>query len=265
MKVSGYATFVTANEKNMPFYIASIGNPKYQTIVHRPLGISDYQLLYTAAGKGECFLNGQTYALKPDSLYYLPPGVPHEYAVTGDLWETFYITFNGSGTAGFFDFEPTIWQLDKAFVFEDWYQALYTLKWQPENSRRLSAVLYAMLLEIKEYCIQAATATARKKEHVMIQAMHDMAENAVCSLSEIAENAGVSEAYFCRTFKAYTGFRPFEYLNRLKIQKAKELLCSSALPIGEIAGEVGYESHSYFSMLFKRYVGVTPAEYRGRR
>ncbi|HJA94233.1 MAG TPA: AraC family transcriptional regulator [Candidatus Eisenbergiella merdipullorum] len=249
----------------MPFYVASIGNPKYQTIVHRPFGISDYQLLYTEAGRGECFINGQSYALKQGSLYYIPPNIPHEYAVSGSCWETLYITFNGSGISGFFDFEPVIWQLEEDFPFRDWYEELYDMKWRPEKYKQLSITLYAMLLEIKEYCIETATATARKKQHILIQAMHDMAEDPGCTLSDIAHKAGVSEAYFCRAFKAYTGFRPFEYLNRLKIQKAKELLCDPALTISEISREAGYESHSYFSMLFKRYVGVTPMEYRSRK
>ena len=58
MKISEYLSFATLIEKNLPFYIATIGNPKYQPPVHRPLGIEDYQLLYTLGGEGCCFING---------------------------------------------------------------------------------------------------------------------------------------------------------------------------------------------------------------
>lgn len=56
----------------------------------------------------------------------------------------------------------------------------------------------------------------------------------------------------------------FEYLTRLRMQRAQELLMDTALPIYEIAGKVGYESDLAFKKTFKRYAGTTPTRYRKR-
>ena len=68
MKISEYLSLATLIEKNLPFYIATIGNPKYQPPVHRPLGIEDYQLLYTLGGEGCCFINGKSYTVRKPSI-----------------------------------------------------------------------------------------------------------------------------------------------------------------------------------------------------
>lgn len=261
MKISGYASFVTLQEKNLPFYIASIGHPRYQTVVHRPTGIEDYQLLYTLGGSGHCFINGNTYELKAGRMAFLPPHVPHEYHSMSHNWETLYITFHGSGMNGFFNFEPAVWTVPKGFDFSAWYHKLYALKQQPQCYKQTSIALYAMLLELKDYT-EPVSAAARKKMHLLTRALHRMTEDTAVSLRDIVQDLHVSEAYFCRIFKEYTGFRPFEYINLLKIQKAKELLKNSDLDIREIAAQAGYESHSYFSMLFKRCTGMTPTDYR---
>lgn len=261
MVVSGYAPFVTRREKQMPFYVTTIGNPRYQTVVHRPLGIEDSQLLYTISGRGNIFLNGKTYEVEQGMLVFLPPHTAHEYHCISERWETLYITFNGSGIRDFWDTEPAIWERMDGFSFESWYNKLYQYKYQPEMAKKLSIELYSMLLELKEHVTQTA-AGLQKKQHMLTQAMYYLAEEKDPELEKIAVRLGISKSHFCRIFKEFTGYRPFEYMNLLRIQKGKELLKDSRMSIQEIAGAVGYESHSYFSMLFKRYVGMTPGEYR---
>ena len=55
-------------------------------------------------------------------------------------------------------------------------------------------------------------------------AVQNKSENNNINLSDIADEFNISKEHFCRIFKEYTGYRPFEYVNRVKIQKAKELL-----------------------------------------
>lgn len=261
MKSLAYLSLATLREKSMPFYIATIGNAKYQTIVHRPLGIEDYQLLYTISGQGECFFNGNTYELKENSLFYLPANYPHEYHSVCKKWETLYITFNGSGIKGFFDFEPWIEYLSDKFNFVNHYNTLQQYKRALSAETDLSVSLYSMLLKLKD-CMEFSSVSSLKKMDMMSAILHSFTEEPQTSLSDIAAKYGISEEHFCRMFKKYTGFRPFEYNNLIKIQKAKELLSNTDLTISEIAGLVGYESHSYFTMLFKKYMGLTPTQYR---
>lgn len=82
------------------------------------------------------------------------------------------------------------------------------------------------------------------------------------SLDDIARAAGVSVYYFARMFKAATGFAPHQYVLRRRIERAKELLAVTRLPVIEIAARVGFRSQSHFAAVFRRLTGVTPREFR---
>jgi AraC-like DNA-binding protein len=85
------------------------------------------------------------------------------------------------------------------------------------------------------------------------------------SLEHIAARAHISPFHFARCFRKSTGLPPHRYLVKLRIEKAKELLEHSTLPITDIAADVGYDDPSYFARLFQKQVGVTPSQYRRER
>lgn len=82
------------------------------------------------------------------------------------------------------------------------------------------------------------------------------------SLSEVARAVNCSTFYFCKMFKKATGLHFTEYLARVRIEKAKNLLLNPNLRISEIAYEVGFQSLTHFNRVFRRLVGQSPTEYR---
>lgn len=78
-------------------------------------------------------------------------------------------------------------------------------------------------------------------------------------LSRIFE---LSQRSLNRRFKEATGLSPVQYLQEIRLEKAKELLKTSNLAIAEVAFNVGYPDSAYFSVLFKRVVSLSPGEYR---
>lgn len=82
------------------------------------------------------------------------------------------------------------------------------------------------------------------------------------TLSRIADHVNFSKNYFSQLFKQSMGENLVDYIARIRINRAKELLLSSDYKVYEIAAEVGFESQHYFNRLFKTLVGVTPTEYR---
>ncbi|HZS45795.1 MAG TPA: AraC family transcriptional regulator [Blastocatellia bacterium] len=82
------------------------------------------------------------------------------------------------------------------------------------------------------------------------------------SLSAIASEAFLSAYHFARLFKRLTGQTPHNYLANIRIDRAKQLLATSDLPISSIASQVGYENQSHFAKLFRSSTGLTPKEYR---
>jgi len=83
-------------------------------------------------------------------------------------------------------------------------------------------------------------------------------------MSEVAQEAGLEERTFLRRFKAATGLKPIEYVQQLRIGKARELLQFTKRPVDQVAWSVGYEDPAAFRRLFRRLIGLTPGEYRRR-
>mgnify|MGYP005990543781 CR=1 FL=1 len=86
--------------------------------------------------------------------------------------------------------------------------------------------------------------------------------NTELTLTEIAEQFGMSQRSFTRRFKAATGVRATQYWQQLRIETAKELLASSNLTIQEIADQVGYQDQGHLTRLFKQDLNLTPKSYR---
>ena len=80
----------------------------------------------------------------------------------------------------------------------------------------------------------------------------------------IASELCVGRVQLNRKIKAITGCKTTEYIHELRIAKAKELLDTTSMSIGEIALKCGIEDVGYFSTLFRKAVGMTPTAYRNR-
>jgi AraC-like DNA-binding protein len=82
------------------------------------------------------------------------------------------------------------------------------------------------------------------------------------SLTELAKEADLSVAHFCRAFRQSTGWPPHAFLSRRRLERATELLRSSDMSITEIALACGYSSGSHLSTAFHREIGTPPKLYR---
>ncbi len=81
-------------------------------------------------------------------------------------------------------------------------------------------------------------------------------------LERVANNFGLSVYYFSRTFKEVTGINFSEYVNKCRIDIAKELLSNGELSIKEVCYKVGYNDPNYFSKVFKKYEGISPVNFK---
>ncbi len=83
------------------------------------------------------------------------------------------------------------------------------------------------------------------------------------SLASIADKFNMNESYLSYIFKQQSGIKLSSYIENLRIEKAKELLGSTALPINEIALKTGYLSTNTFCRAFKRVTGINATTFRG--
>lgn len=137
-------------------------------------------------------------------------------------------------------------------------EQIYTLasgKWSPRADIEISAALYRLL-----GLLHTQPAGQSQIEAALLQIhAHYMEE---LPLEELAACCRMSLYHFIRCFKRDMGMTPHAYIQGYRIQKAKELLIQTDLPIAAIAAFVGYSDPSHFSALFRSVAGCLPRQYR---
>jgi len=129
---------------------------------------------------------------------------------------------------------------------------------------KLTEVVLVELIRInfgRDEQSQFILALADKRIAKALQHLHNEL-HITWTLEKMAEEVGMSRAAFAKRFKELVGQAMFEYLTALRVQRARELLQETKLPIYEISGQVGYESELAFTKTFKKHVGTTPTRYR---
>lgn len=84
------------------------------------------------------------------------------------------------------------------------------------------------------------------------------------TLEQLAELVGVSQFHFARLFKRSTGLSPHQYLIKIRVEQAKDLLLNRNLSIADVAHAVGFTDQSHLTNHFKSLLGISPGKYRSR-
>ena len=82
------------------------------------------------------------------------------------------------------------------------------------------------------------------------------------SLSVLAEEFHLNPQYISQLFKNEIGVGFLAYLTNIRMEKAKKLLLSTSLSIGEISEQSGYGDYRVFTKVFKKSEGITPSQFR---
>jgi AraC-like DNA-binding protein len=124
--------------------------------------------------------------------------------------------------------------------------------------------LTSLILELTEQVLgsSADTATRSSEKLSKITEWIRVHLSKRISLKNVAYEFNYSREYLSRFFKKNMGMGVQEYINKMRIAKARELLVESDKNILEIASELGFADDKYFLKLFKRYEKITPGEYR---
>ncbi len=104
--------------------------------------------------------------------------------------------------------------------------------------------------------------THRDKDILIAQAFMEEHLANPLSVDTLADKVNLGQRTFARRFKKATGNTPLEYLQHLRISKAKSLLETDTKTVDQITRAAGYEDTSSFRRLFKRITGLSPTAYR---
>ncbi|MCS7460770.1 helix-turn-helix domain-containing protein [Paenibacillus doosanensis] len=133
------------------------------------------------------------------------------------------------------------------------------------HSKDVEAIFLAILSLFDRLCSVIHEKKAKGNHHLRdscIQYIAGHLSDKELSLNKVADYFQLSSPYLSTFFKQQTGTNFSDYLNRLRIQRSKELLASEDDPIQEIADQVGYNSANTFIRIFKKYESVTPGQYK---
>ncbi|HTD76796.1 MAG TPA: ATP-binding protein [Chloroflexota bacterium] len=127
-------------------------------------------------------------------------------------------------------------------------------------------LLPAEALEILQAAAAGCDLLPRATSAVVKQAMAYLHEHYARPLArhDLAQAAGVSENYLSQIFHRELGVSPSNYLSRVRVHQAKELLSRTDDSISVIASRVGFQDPAYFSRVFHKLVGASPQTYRSR-
>lgn len=255
---------------------------KYPTRVH-PKGyyfstengriLQDYSIVYISEGRG--FFESQSVkrvCIEAGTIFLLFPNEWHNYYPDPETgWTQNWIGFKGSNMDarmdnGFFSKNSPIFNVGiNDEIVRLYQQAVEVAERENAYFQQLLAGIANHLLGLM-YCLDRNNQFTEKKYLIdkINKAriiMHENAESTV-SVQDIAEMVGMGYSLFRKLFKEYTGVSPAYYLKDIKLQKAKDLLLFTQMPIKEIAYSLNFESPDYFSTQFKKKVGKTPCEFR---
>ncbi len=261
---------VIGTEQNLPYYVCGIGIDYCQNDIYRPEGYPYPQFIIFTSGEGEMLLGNKKIPLRRNSAFYMPANIPHEYYCTCGEWRSHWINFSGRDAEKLLESlgftEPMIFNnaadderllriLRKIYrTMSD--DALY-------GNYYASGFLYEFILEIYKYSRKIPSFSDEAPDG-LISAIEFIDKNysEKITMDQLCKVSDLSEAHLCRLFKKHFEMRPMEYLNKKRIQRAKELLTLSYISVESAALSVGFETPSYFGRLFRRYEGCTPSEYK---
>ncbi len=242
------------------------------------------ELTIILSGKGRYFVEEKVYDVEPGDIIVCNPGVHHKNIVTSPSEPTVEF-FTGFYDYHFKNMPPETIQLKdggyhlrlsadaRREVMKQCYEML------AENEARQIGkyfMLKARLMQVLLLMMREIVETPRPKQKScnfesynksyavkkIINYLNENYEHKI-SLDQIAHNMYLSPVYISKIFKEETGESPINYLIKIRLEKARDILeHSEDGSIKNIATEVGYDDVYHFSKLFKKYYGISPQNYR---
>lgn len=262
---------LTDTELKLPYFMTSAGGWVNQDYMMREGGFPDFQWIQCLAGEGILETDGKRYTVSAGQGMLLYPNRRHTYYATREPWTTQWIAFNGvQAEAMLASLKLTgssVLQLSHPDIVESKLITAHELLQSKDPFRyiRCSALIYEIVLDLFMY---SSTPDMRSKtEHYeqLMPALSYIDEHFTepLTLEILSSQLRLSPQYTCHLFQKSFGLRPFEYINRFRLRRAKELLLQQPdRDIKDIARAVGYEHASYFIKLFKQQEGITPSAFR---
>jgi AraC-like DNA-binding protein/quercetin dioxygenase-like cupin family protein len=253
-------------------YSSTIENhlQKYALPWERGRVLPEFQVVYISKGKGVFqSTHGGLIPINAGDVFLLYPGEWHRYQPDPEVgWTQFWISFSGDYANKLMSSEPLsplkpvirIGHNKALFqLFSDLAKTMYSKSF---FNPRVAAAQSIQVLAHLAIADQRHTSKYSDKVEAARCHIYEHAEQAI-DYRGLAQDLGFSSySIFREEFHKVTGLPHTQYQLGIRLDKAKELLCETTLPIGEIAEQLGFRDQYYFARFFKAKTGITASEYR---
>jgi AraC-like DNA-binding protein len=261
-------------KKDFEVYPPKAGHPtKYYFHSKEGRVLDEFQLVYITQGSGKFHTSKtKTVDVKEGDIMLIMPGLWHSYAPNKKTgWNEYWIGFKGEvmdlrARNGFLNLENGIFKVGMRDEMVNLYQqAINVATTESTAYQQVLAGIANLLLGLamaydKEQQFENYTVLQMTKAKMIIR------ENIYSKITpeEIANTLNMSYSWFRKTFKEFTGLSPASYMQKLKLQAAKDSLISTNHSIKEIAYNLHYDNSEHFSTQFKKHVGSSPKDFRAQ-
>lgn len=233
--------------------------------------LQDYVLIYCVDGIGWLELQERRWEIKKGDFFICPANISHSYGADNkNPWTKYWVHFRGKSSYAYVSLlgltisSPILHIGENVKILSMLQDIFNILKTGYSQSNLILATSYLanILSYVNSYSLNTGINRIQNinVEKIISYMLENL--NGNLSLEQLSDVAQSSKYHFVRIFKEKTGYSPVNYFIRLKMQKACELLESSAVKIGDISSALGFNNPYYFSVTFKRVVGKSPQRYR---
>lgn len=235
-------------------------------IYRSPSGRISMALVYILDGSSEYHFRSETVTVHGGDLIMLVPGEPYYFEVLSDVFHFNYINFrHEEGYENTFQFKNSVYIFQNKSIFRNDFEKLgacYLYKnagYRMKMREIIDRLLYQIAVHICSSYLPSDK-YRRIENSVEYLSKHFMDLN--LTMQQVALLSKLSESQFRRIFKEIYATSPIQYVNTLRIERAKDLLKNTSLPVVAAANQAGFADVYHFNKLFKKRTGKTPTQYR---
>lgn len=233
-----------------------------------PMFHSHAEILYVISGSVTVNIDGIQKILMPNELCIIFPYAVHEYIKSPEA-EAIIILFSPDMAR---DFEKVL--LSKKPVSPFIYDAteilpellkIFKFSWQEDNAHQkiakayLNAIIGEIITNLKLSNTYSTDLDATQK--VLIYCSEHFSDENI-SIDTISKDLYISKSYISKIFSSKLDYNFREYINTLRIARAKKLLTNTDMKIIDIMYDCGFKNQSSFNRIFYSFCSLTPKEYR---
>lgn len=242
--------------------------------VNRSEGAEQDIFNYCIRGKGWCELGRHRFEVGAGDLLVVPRETPHAYgSYERHPWTVYWFHVMGEQVDLLLN-ELSVSRLKPVVrlgnhpalvgLFDELRQTLEHDYSPPQllYASQLLTHLMGLMIRLRFEAVREIPG-ARERVMLTVAYMQEHLEEPF-DLDSISAMSGISVSHCSLLFRKITGYAPKNYLNRLRIHRAAQLLNTSALSMEQIARRVGFSDPLYFSKVFRSINGTAPSRYRQR-